>query len=96
VTRTETIWIIVFLALFPTLSAFLIQLLAQRHVPAIRVSLIFALEPVFAALFAWTVGGEEFLLRRAVGGVLIFVALIIAGPRRTKEGETSVDCGKGL
>lgn len=71
--------IIVFLALFPTLSAFVIQMLSQRVASPLRVSLIFALEPVFAALFAWTLGGEDFVLRRGLGGLLIFLALILSG-----------------
>ncbi len=72
-------WIILFLALFPTLSAFVIQLLAQKITTPLKVSLIFALEPVFAAIFAWTLGGETPVLHRALGGLLIFAALIIAG-----------------
>ncbi|MGB5107526.1 MAG: DMT family transporter [Candidatus Zixiibacteriota bacterium] len=69
---------IVFLALLPTLSAFLIQLYAQKLTSPFRVSLIFTLEPVFAAMFAWTLGGEEFVIRSAAGGLLIFVAMIVA------------------
>jgi len=72
-------WIILFLALFPTLSAFVIQLLAQKITTPLKVSLIFALEPVFAAIFAWTLGGEVPVLHRALGGLLIFIALIISG-----------------
>lgn len=87
----KTIWVIGFLALFPTLSAFLIQLVAQRHTPAARVSLIFAFEPVFAALFAWSVGGEEFLLRRAIGGLLIFAALVVSQPLRTTISPISIE-----
>ncbi len=75
----ETLWIIAFLTLLPTLSAFVIQLVAQKIASPLKVSLIFALEPVFAAIFAWTVGGEEFILRGAVGGSLIFAALLISG-----------------
>lgn len=72
-------YIIVFLALFPTLSGFVIQMLSQKIASPLRVSLIFALEPVFAALFAWTLGGEEFVLRRGIGGLLIFLALVLSG-----------------
>lgn len=75
----EAVWAVVFLALFPTLSAFLIQMLAQKITSPLRVSLIFALEPVFAAIFAWTIGGEAFVAHRALGGLLIFVALILSG-----------------
>lgn len=71
--------VVVFLALLPTLSAFLIQMLAQRFTSPLRVSLIFALEPVFAGLFAWTLGGEQFVQHRALGGLFIFFALIISG-----------------
>lgn len=79
----------IFLAIFPTLSAFLIQMFAQRIRTPLRVSLIFALEPVFAALFAWTLGGEEIITHRAIGGGLIFAALLISGlpvpHKRTKK-----------
>ncbi len=68
---------IVFLAIFPTLSAFYIQMLAQKFTAPVKVSLIFSLEPVFAALFAWTVGGEEFVAARAAGGGLIVAAMIV-------------------
>jgi drug/metabolite transporter (DMT)-like permease len=69
---------IVFLAVVPTLSAFFIQMHAQKTVAAVKVSLIFSLEPVFAAAFAWTLGGEAFAPARAAGGALI-VAAMMAG-----------------
>ena len=70
--------IIVFLAVVPTMSAFFIQMYAQKVVAPVKVSLIFSLEPVFAALFAWTLGGELFSPARAAGGGLI-VAAMMAG-----------------
>jgi drug/metabolite transporter (DMT)-like permease len=70
---------VLFLALFPTLSAFLIQMVAQKTRSPLRVSLIFALEPLFAAIFAWTLGGEQFVLRGAIGGLFIAAALVISG-----------------
>jgi drug/metabolite transporter (DMT)-like permease len=75
---SHTYWIILYLTLLPTLSAFLIQLIAQKYTAPIKVSLIFALEPVFAAIFSWTLGGEQFLPNHAFGGLLIFVAMILA------------------
>lgn len=69
---------IAFLAVVPTLSAFFIQMYAQKVVVPVKVSLIFSLEPVFAALFAWTLGGELFSPLRAAGGGLI-VAAMMAG-----------------
>ena len=73
------LWTIVFLALFPSLSAFVIQLLAQRIASPLRTSLIFSLEPLFAAVFAWTIGGETFVMRGAAGGLIISVALMLSG-----------------
>jgi len=70
--------VIVFLALIPTLSAFYIQMVAQKSTSPVKVSLIFSLEPVFAALFSWTLGGEVFVPARAAGGGLI-VAAMMAG-----------------
>lgn len=71
-------WTVVYLALLPTLSAFVIQMVAQRTTPALRVSLIFALQPVFAGVFAWTLGNEPMVFHRAMGGLLIFAALILS------------------
>ncbi len=71
-----TMKVIGFLAVFPTLSAFYVQLVAQKKTTALKVSLIFLLEPVFAALFAWTLGGEAFVLQRAAGAALILVAML--------------------
>ncbi|MCH7879007.1 MAG: EamA family transporter [candidate division Zixibacteria bacterium] len=72
-------WIVVFLALAPTLSAFVIQMLAQRITSPVKVTLIFAFEPVFAALFAWTLGDEQIVVHRALGGLLIVLALALSG-----------------
>ncbi|MDD5630301.1 MAG: EamA family transporter [Elusimicrobia bacterium] len=69
--------VILFLALFPTLSAFFLQILIQKKLPPLTVSLGFSLEPVFAALFAWTVGGEAFVGRKAVGGLFIVAAMVL-------------------
>ncbi|SYZ74726.1 Drug/metabolite transporter (DMT) superfamily permease [Candidatus Zixiibacteriota bacterium] len=79
ITTTAALNITIFLALFPTMTAFVIQLLAQKITSPLRVSLIFALEPVFAGLFAWTLGGEIVQLHGLIGGLLIFAALILSG-----------------
>jgi len=78
VTGDKAAGTIAFLAVVPTLSAFFIQMWAQKFTAPVKVSLIFSLEPVFAALFAWTLGGEGFVPARAAGGALI-VAAMMAG-----------------
>lgn len=67
--------VVVFLALVPTLSAFVLQLVGQRHVAPFTATLIFLLEPVFAAAFAWTLGGEPVIGARVAGGALIVSAM---------------------
>jgi drug/metabolite transporter (DMT)-like permease len=74
----QAAWGVVFLTLFPTLSAFFIQVKAQTISSPIKVSLIFALEPVFAGIFAWTLGGETFEPLNALGGLLIFLAVALS------------------
>lgn len=74
----DVFFIILFLALFPGVSAFIIQLVAQKHTSPIKVGLIFTMEPVFAAIFAWTLGGERFIIERAAGGIMIVAAMILA------------------
>ena len=81
IATTKAAGTVAFLAFFPTLSAFVVQLLAQRITAPVKVSLIFAFEPVFAALFAWTLGGEVFRWQSGVGGLCVFAALVIAGLR---------------
>ena len=69
--------VIVFLAIFPTLIAFYIQMLAQKESEPFKVGLVFTFEPVFAAIFAWTWGGEKFIAVKAVGGFLIVSAMLL-------------------
>lgn len=78
VAQSDVILIVIFLAIFPTLSAFVIQLMAQKFTSPIRVSLILAFEPVFAVLFAWTLGNESYNINKVIGGFLIFLALVIS------------------
>jgi drug/metabolite transporter (DMT)-like permease len=75
------IWVVVFLAVFPSLSAFFIQFKAQELSSPVKVSVILATEPVFAGIFAWTLGGETFIPLRAFGGLLIFLAMIVSTVR---------------
>jgi len=69
--------VIIFLAVFPTFTAYFIQMAAQKESSPFKVGLIFTLEPVFAAIFAWTWGGEEFAVVKACGGLLIVSGMII-------------------
>jgi drug/metabolite transporter (DMT)-like permease len=57
--------------------AFFIQVWAQRHVPAQRVALIFALEPALSAWMSWLVLGEELDAMGWIGSALILAGVLI-------------------
>jgi drug/metabolite transporter (DMT)-like permease len=65
----------------------LLQVYAQRTLPAGRMGLLFALEPVFALVFAVSLGAERFEPRWWLGAALILTAVVmvewkpVAAPR---------------
>jgi len=73
------VWlIIIFLALFATAGAFLIQLWAQKVTSPTKTILIFSLEPVFSAVFAYYFLHEYLTTKGLIGCTLIFLATILA------------------
>lgn len=76
--NTANIWGILYLAIAVNLAAYIVQILAQKHTSSVRVALIFLIEPVFAALFAWTSGHEQFAATSALGGLMILLAMAIS------------------
>ena len=50
-----------------------------------RVALLFALEPVFALIFALTLGGERFVARWWLGAALILAAVVLVEWRAVHE-----------
>ena len=71
-------WVILLLALFPTISAFVIQMYSQKFVPPFKVAAIFALEPIFALIMAVWFGNEEITLKAIIGGILIVAGIILS------------------
>jgi len=72
----------------------LLQVVAQRTLPAGRMGLLFALEPVFALVFAVTLGAERFEPRWWLGAGLILAAVLMvewkpAMPERAVLGSRS-------
>jgi len=76
-----TLWNFLYLAVAGSTVAPLLQVLAQRVLPAGRIGLLFALEPVFALMFALTLGGESFALRWWLGAGLILAAVLLVETR---------------
>jgi drug/metabolite transporter (DMT)-like permease len=70
--------VLIYLALFGTVYTFLMQASMQRFTTAARTALIFSLEPVLAAMFAYLIAGETLSLKRWTGGLLIVMGMIFA------------------
>ena len=67
----------IFLGLFCSGIAFVIQSVAQKYTPATHVGVIFTMEPVFSGIIAFTVAGETLLPRGYAGAVLMLTSLLI-------------------
>ncbi|RXT14679.1 DMT family transporter [Ammoniphilus sp. CFH 90114] len=77
-TQNHVLWALLITAGPATALAFLTQTICQRFTTPTRVALIFAMEPVFAALaaFIWT---DEVLGFKALSGcLLIFIGMILS------------------
>lgn len=70
-----------YLVLAGSVLAPTLQVLAQATLSAGRVGLLFALEPVFALLWAITLGGEHFTPRWWAGAALILAAVLVVESR---------------
>ena len=69
---------VIFTATFATVGAFYVQTRAQRFTSPTHTALIFALEPVFAALFATMLGGERLNMPESLGCALILAGMLTA------------------
>ena len=80
---------LLYMAVFAGALALLAQTWAQSHLPPTRSAIVMSMEPVFAALFAVLLGGEQLGLRTVAGGALVVAAMLLveAAPRRKVEGE---------
>lgn len=73
-----------------TSLAFFIQNWAQRFTSPTHTAVIFTMEPVFAGLTAWLIGGEDLGIRQWMGGALIVAGMLITV---TKNAESTADAG---
>lgn len=87
--RTSDWMSVLYMAVVAGALAMLGQTWAQAHLPPARAAIIMSMEPVFAAFFAVTLGGEAATARMLVGGLMVLTAMIVVEllPRRHVEGE---------
>ena len=71
-----------FTGLFATSLAFGVQTVAQRFTSSTHTALVFAAEPVFAALFSFLLIGEMLGPRQLLGCTLILAGMVVAEMKR--------------
>lgn len=74
----EILWGLAYLGVVATAGMLFLQARAQRHVSADKAALIYAMEPVFAALFAWVGLSEGLTPRAALGGAIVVFAVVFS------------------
>lgn len=77
-------------SIFATALAFLAQTYFQKFTSPTRVAIIFAMEPVFAALTAFIVTNERLSLFSIIGALLILSGMILAEIEPKKKSQETV------
>ncbi len=81
VPRGWTVWgALLVTGVFASALAFLVQTWAQRRTSATRTALAFTLEPVWAALFGYTIAGDRLGALGWAGCAVIMAGIILAEP----------------
>ena len=69
---------ILYLAIFPTVLAFVIQMYAQKYMSPFKIGALFALEPIFALIMAGRFGSEVLTINSVFGVILIVAGIILS------------------
>lgn len=73
----NTFWALFICSVFASNFAFWAQTYFQRFTIPTKTAIIFSGEPVFAAIFAYFMRGEVIGIKGIVGGILIFIGMIL-------------------
>lgn len=74
---TEIYWKIGFVVLFSTFFTYLLNLLSMRELKPTTVAVFIYLQPVFATIFAISVGKDELSWIKIISAILIFVGVYL-------------------
>ena len=76
-----TVWgALLVTGIFASALGFLVQTWAQRRTSATRTALAFTMEPVFTALFGYTLAGDRLGTRGWIGCAVIMAGILVAEP----------------
>jgi len=69
---------IVFTAIFATAFMYTIQNHFQKYISEVKAGIIFSFEPLFAAITAYFYLSEQLTLKIIIGGLLIFIGMVVS------------------
>jgi drug/metabolite transporter (DMT)-like permease len=79
------LWEIVFVVLFTTFFTYLFNLVSMRELKPTTVAVFIYLQPLFATIFAISVGKDELTFVKIVSAVLIFIGVYLVTQKRVKS-----------
>ncbi|MDV3221577.1 DMT family transporter [Intrasporangium sp.] len=83
---------VLYMVVFASIAALWAQTWAQAHMSATRAAIVMTMEPVFATLFAVSLGGESMTGRMVIGGALVLSAMFaVELLARRRPGELPVE-----
>jgi drug/metabolite transporter (DMT)-like permease len=68
---------LLYLGFIGTLFCYFVSVWAQKKVDTVTVAIIFTLEPVFAAAFAWIFASEILNFKEITGGLIIIGGIVV-------------------
>lgn len=81
---SESGWAIAYLGFFGTLFCYFVSVWIQKYESSVKVAIVFSLEPVFAALFAYIFVNEILNIKEITGAILILTGVVLFQLFRSK------------
>lgn len=75
----DVVLAVAYLGAFSTALGIGVQGKVQHRIPPVHVALLFALQPLFAALFAWITLGDRMGAMQLTGGLTIVAGVVLTG-----------------
>ena len=82
---TYILWEIVFVVLFTTFFTYLFNLVSMRELKPTTVAVFIYLQPLFATVFAMSLGKDELTFVKIVSAVLIFIGVYLVTKKIEKK-----------
>jgi len=89
VIHLEVLLGLLFLGALASAATFFLQALAQTHVSAEQAAIIYAMEPVFAALFGWIYLAEIMTPMAQAGALVVVLAVVLSQRPSTSRADSS-------